>query len=95
MARKGNVDSDEPSTDNSAHEDVEMQDRDDKMNGFKKFGVSTMRSHFITTIVVMKRMYDPSIAQMVNIICPSIIKIHPTTQYVYCPLMRAPEQELT
>ncbi|KAH7384653.1 SNF2 family N-terminal domain-containing protein [Pyrenochaeta sp. MPI-SDFR-AT-0127] len=39
MARKSNVDSDGPSTgDASAHSDVEMQDRDDKMNGFKKFG---------------------------------------------------------
>lgn len=42
MARKSNVDSDGPSTgDASAHSDVEMQDQqDDKMNGFKKFGVS-------------------------------------------------------
>ncbi|KAF1845049.1 uncharacterized protein K460DRAFT_354908 [Cucurbitaria berberidis CBS 394.84] len=39
MARKSNVDSDGPSTgDASAHSDVEMQDRDDKMSGFKKFG---------------------------------------------------------
>lgn len=56
MARKGNVDSDEPSTDNSTHEDVEMQDRDDKMNGFKKFGVSAVRSHLITAIAIMQRM---------------------------------------
>jgi hypothetical protein len=42
MARKSSGrDSDGPSTaDVSAHEDVEMQDQDDKMNGFKKFGVS-------------------------------------------------------
>lgn len=41
MARKGNVDSDGPSTaDVSANEDVEMQDQDTKMSGFKKFGVS-------------------------------------------------------
>ncbi|KAH8730803.1 SNF2 family N-terminal domain-containing protein [Phaeosphaeriaceae sp. PMI808] len=38
MARKGNVDSDGPSTtDVSANEDVEMQDQDTKMSGFKKF----------------------------------------------------------
>ena len=42
MARKSSGrDSDGPSTaDVSAHEDVEMQDQDDKMNGFRKFGVS-------------------------------------------------------
>lgn len=42
MARKSNVDSDGPSTgEGSGPSDVEMQDRDDKMHGFKKFGVST------------------------------------------------------
>jgi SWI/SNF-related matrix-associated actin-dependent regulator of chromatin subfamily A member 5 len=43
MARKSIVDSDGPSTaDVSANEDVEMQDQDQdtKMSGFKKFGVS-------------------------------------------------------
>jgi hypothetical protein len=41
MARKSQVDSDGPSTaDVSANEDVEMQDQDTKMSGFKKFGVS-------------------------------------------------------
>lgn len=41
MARKSNGRGSDPSTaDASAHEDVEMQDQDDKMNGFKKFGVS-------------------------------------------------------
>jgi hypothetical protein len=46
MARKtSGRDSDGPSTtDVSAHEDVEMQDQDDKMNGFKKFGVSASSS---------------------------------------------------
>lgn len=40
MARKSIVDSDGPSTaDVSANEDVEMQDQDTKMSGFKKFGV--------------------------------------------------------
>lgn len=44
MARKSNVDSDGPSTaDASANEDVEMQDQDNKMSGFKKFGVSATR----------------------------------------------------
>lgn len=45
MPRKSNVNSDGPSSgDVSAHSDVEMQDRqDDKMNGFKKFGVSAVR----------------------------------------------------
>jgi hypothetical protein len=44
MARKSNVDSDGPSTaDVSANEDVEMQDQDTKMSGFKKFGVSATR----------------------------------------------------
>ncbi|KAL5118908.1 chromatin remodeling complex Adenosinetriphosphatase [Pleosporales sp. CAS-2024a] len=39
MPRKSNVDSDGPSTaDVSANEDVEMQDQDAKMSGFKKFG---------------------------------------------------------
>ncbi|KAH7082974.1 SNF2 family N-terminal domain-containing protein [Paraphoma chrysanthemicola] len=39
MARKSQVDSDGPSTaDASANEDVEMQDQDTKMSGFKKFG---------------------------------------------------------
>ncbi|OAL53656.1 hypothetical protein IQ07DRAFT_584311 [Pyrenochaeta sp. DS3sAY3a] len=39
MARKSNVDSDGPSTgEGSGPSDVEMQDRDDKMHGFKKFG---------------------------------------------------------
>ncbi|EAT86336.2 hypothetical protein SNOG_06505 [Parastagonospora nodorum SN15] len=39
MARKSNVDSDGPSTaDASANEDVEMQDQDTKISGFKKFG---------------------------------------------------------
>jgi SWI/SNF-related matrix-associated actin-dependent regulator of chromatin subfamily A member 5 len=43
MARKSNVDSDGPSTaDVSANEDVEMQDQDAKMSGFKKFGVSVL-----------------------------------------------------
>lgn len=44
MARKSNVASDGPSTgDASEHSDVEMQDQqDDKMNGFKKFGVSAI-----------------------------------------------------
>lgn len=41
MARKSNGRESDPSTaDASAHEDVEMQDQEDKMNGFKKFGVS-------------------------------------------------------
>jgi hypothetical protein len=40
MARKSIVDSDGPSTaDVSANEDVEMQDQETKMSGFKKFGV--------------------------------------------------------
>ena len=40
MARKSNGRESGPSTaDNSAHEDVEMQDQD-KIEGFKKFGVS-------------------------------------------------------
>lgn len=40
MARKTNGRESGPSTaDNSAHEDVEMQDQD-KIEGFKKFGVS-------------------------------------------------------
>jgi SWI/SNF-related matrix-associated actin-dependent regulator of chromatin subfamily A member 5 len=44
MARKSNGRGSDPSTaDASAHEDVEMQDQDDKMNGFKKFGVSKTR----------------------------------------------------
>ena len=44
MARKSNVDSDGQSSGNaSSHSDVEMQDRDDKMSGFKKFGVSAIR----------------------------------------------------
>lgn len=44
MARKSNGRNSDPSTaDASAHEDVEMQDQDDKMNGFKKFGVSKTR----------------------------------------------------
>jgi hypothetical protein len=44
MARKSNVDSDGSSTaDVSANEDVEMQDQDTKMSGFKKFGVSATR----------------------------------------------------
>jgi hypothetical protein len=43
MARKSNVSSDGPSTaDVSANEDVEMQDQDTKMSGFKKFGVSAI-----------------------------------------------------
>lgn len=43
MARKSNGRESDPSTaDASTHEDVEMQDHDDKMNGFKKFGVSGM-----------------------------------------------------
>jgi hypothetical protein len=43
MARKSIVDSDGPSTaDVSANEDVEMQDQDTKMSGFKKFGVSAI-----------------------------------------------------
>ena len=43
MARKSTAKVEEPSSDEaSAHSDVEMQDQaaDDKMNGFKKFGVS-------------------------------------------------------
>jgi hypothetical protein len=45
MARKSNIDSDGPSTaDVSANEDVEMQDQDTTMSGFKKFGVSAMPS---------------------------------------------------
>lgn len=42
MARKSNVsNSDGPSTaEGSGNEDVEMQDQDAKMSGFKKFGVS-------------------------------------------------------
>lgn len=45
MARKSIVDSDGPSTaDVSANEDVEMQDQDTKMSGFKKFGVSATPS---------------------------------------------------
>lgn len=45
MARKSNGRGSDPSTaDASAHEDVEMQDQDDKMNGFKKFGVSKTRT---------------------------------------------------
>ena len=41
MARKDNVDSDGPSTaDVSANEDVEMQDQENRMSGFKKFAVS-------------------------------------------------------
>lgn len=45
MARKSNVDSDGPSTaDASANEDVEMQDQDTKMSGFKKFGVCPFTS---------------------------------------------------
>jgi hypothetical protein len=47
MARKSIVDSDGPSTaDVSANEDVEMQDQDQdtKMSGFKKFGVSATRA---------------------------------------------------
>jgi len=45
MARKSNGRGSDPSTaDASAHEDVEMQDQDDKMNGFKKFGVSETRT---------------------------------------------------
>lgn len=44
MARKSNGRGSDPSTaEASAHEDVEMQDQDDKMNGFKKFGVSSTR----------------------------------------------------
>lgn len=40
MARKSNGRESDPSTaDASAHEDVEMQDQD-KIEGFKKFGVS-------------------------------------------------------
>lgn len=37
MARKSNG----RESDASAHEDVEMQDQDDTINGFKKFGVSS------------------------------------------------------
>jgi hypothetical protein len=46
MARKTNGRESGPSTaDNSAHEDVEMQDQDkDKIEGFKKFGVSGSRT---------------------------------------------------
>jgi hypothetical protein len=43
MARKSTAKVEEPSSDEaSAHSDVEMQDQqqDDKMSGFKKFGVS-------------------------------------------------------
>jgi len=45
MPRKStNVESDGPSTaDVSENEDVEMQDQDTKMSGFKKFGVSATR----------------------------------------------------
>jgi hypothetical protein len=39
-----NRDTEEPSTaDVSANEDVEMQDQGERVNGFKKFGVSTPR----------------------------------------------------
>jgi hypothetical protein len=47
MARKSNVDSDGPSTaDVSVNEDVEMQDQDTKMSGFKKFGVCPPQTSF-------------------------------------------------
>jgi len=43
---RNHVDSDGPSTaDASANEDVEMQDHTDRVNGFKKFGVSVNRTH--------------------------------------------------
>lgn len=42
-SRTRNTDSDGPSTaDASANEDVEMQDQSDRVNGFKKFGVSPL-----------------------------------------------------
>jgi hypothetical protein len=45
MARKSNGRGSDPSTaEASAHEDVEMQDQDDKISGFKKFGVSETRA---------------------------------------------------
>ena len=45
MARKSNGRGSDPSTaDASAHEDVEMRDQDDKISGFKKFGVSETRT---------------------------------------------------
>ena len=45
MARKSNGRGSDPSTaEASAHEDVEMQDQDDKISGFKKFGVSETRT---------------------------------------------------
>ena len=42
MPRKSAAKAEEPSSEDvSAHSDVEMQDQqEDKMNGFKKFGVS-------------------------------------------------------
>ena len=43
MPRKSrsSVNAEEPlPVDVSTHEDTEMQDQEDKMNGFKKFGVS-------------------------------------------------------
>lgn len=45
MPRKSAAKAEEPSSDEaSAHSDVEMQDQhDDKMSGFKKFGVSATR----------------------------------------------------
>lgn len=44
MPRKSAAKAEEPSSEDvSAHSDVEMQDQqEDKMNGFKKFGVSTV-----------------------------------------------------
>lgn len=50
MARKTNGRESGPSTaDNSAHEDVEMQDQD-KIEGFKKFGVSGTRRRSIPSL---------------------------------------------
>jgi hypothetical protein len=49
MARKTNGRESDPSTaNNSAHEDVEMQDQD-KIEGFKKFGVSGTQARNVSS----------------------------------------------
>ena len=51
MPRKAAAKKEEPSSDEaSAHSDVEMQDQDDKMNGFKTFAPSSPRHQVVKVV---------------------------------------------
>lgn len=92
MPRKSAAKAQEPSSDDaSAHSDVEMQDQpEDKMNGFKKFGVSATPSRALVRRAAKgahTTIYMGACADTVTPVQPRHTRLHSTSLAV--PARRA------